>query len=314
MQTGRYFAISVMSVLCCHAVIASNFVISPMSESQIQGAIFIDSLSVPSPGEVFAAMNKVCRPNWATLVLPISAPVSTERSQLALAVGVLSANGYIAVEAQDGQQVKNVGREMMSVAKSLGISESLMGRGNSLIQFADNSDWEALAGELEATENEVKATMVGQKDKELVTLTSAAAWLRGLQVVTTVILASPTLQGAEVIDQSSLARHLLLQLDALPIRVRKSERVITVHDSLDQIAAILEKRNKLPDSSLGKKRIEIQKIHQLAAGAVQAIMTSASAPSQIPSIPPIPMPRIPGVSEVHGVSNNSPAVITPSKP
>ena len=311
MQTGRYFASSVMSVLCCHAVIASNSVISPMSESQIQGAIFIDSLSVPSPGEVFAAMNKVCRPNWATLVLPISAPVSTERSQLALAVGVLSANGYIAVEAQDGQQVKNVGREMMSVAKSLGISESLMGRGNSLIQFADNSDWEALAGELEATENEVKATMVGQKDKELVTLTSAAAWLRGLQVATTVILANPTLQGAEVIDQSSLARHLLLQLDALPTRIRKSERVVMVYDSLDQIATILEKSNKSPDHSLEKKRIEIQKIQQLAAGAVQAIMTSASAPA---SIPPIPMPQVPGVPQVQGASNISPAVITPSKP
>jgi len=311
MQTGRYFAISVMSVLCCHAASASNPVISPMSESQIQGAIFIDSLSVPSPGEVFAAMNKVCRPNWATLVLPISAPVSTERSQLALAVGVLSANGYIAVEAQDGQQVKNVGREMMSVAKSLGISESLMGRGNSLIQFADNSDWEALAGELEATENEVKATMVGQKDKELVTLTSAAAWLRGLQVATTVILANPTLQGAEVIDQSSLARHLLLQLDALPTRIRKSERVVMVYDSLDQIAAILEKSNKSPDPSLEKKRIEIQKIQQLAAGAVQAIMTSASAPA---SIPPIPMPQVPGVPQAQGASNISPAVTTPSKP
>jgi len=259
-------------------------------------------------------MNKVCRPNWATLVLPISAPVSTERSQLALAVGVLSANGYIAVEAQDGQQVKNVGREMMSVAKSLGISESLMGRGNSLIQFADNSDWEALAGELEATENEVKATMVGQKDKELVTLTSAAAWLRGLQVATTVILANPTLQGAEVIDQSSLARHLLLQLDALPTRIRKSERVVMVYTSLDQIAAILEKSKKLPDSSLGKKRIEIQKIQQLATGAVQAIMTSTSAPSPIPSIPPIPMPQVPGVPQVQGASNISPAVITPSKP
>jgi hypothetical protein len=87
-----------------------------------------------------------------------------------------------------------------------------------------------------------------------------------------------------------------------------------VYDSLDQIAAILEKSNKSPDSSLEKKRIEIQKIQQLAAGAVQAIMTSASAPSPIPSIPPIPMPQVPGVPQVQGASNISPAVITPSKP
>ena len=82
-----------------------------MTEPQKKAAVFLDVLSVPSPGEVFAAINKACRPNWATLVTPATAPVTTERPQLALAVGVLTANGYVAVEAQDGQQVKNVGRE-----------------------------------------------------------------------------------------------------------------------------------------------------------------------------------------------------------
>ena len=87
-----------------------------MTESQKKGALFSDDLSIPSAGEVFAALNAPCHPNWVTLLTPATAPVTTDRAQLALAVGVLAANGYIAVEAQDGQQVKNIGREMMSLA------------------------------------------------------------------------------------------------------------------------------------------------------------------------------------------------------
>ena len=65
------------------------------------------------------------------------------------------------------------------------------------MEFAANDAWDSLADELEATENEVKASMVEQKDHVLVTLTSAAAWLRGLDVATQVVLSSETLQGSK---------------------------------------------------------------------------------------------------------------------
>ena len=220
MLTGRHFAILALATLTCPWVLASASALPPMTDAQRQGALFLDALSVPSPGEVFSALNKSCRPNWGALVTVATAPVTSDRSQLALAVGVLAANGYIAVEAQDGQQVKNVGREMMALAKALGVSQSLLGRGNSLIEFADSNSWDALADELEATENEVKTTMVEQKDRHLVTLTSAAAWLRGLEVASGVVLGSDTLQGSQVIGQPDLARQLASQLGSLPERMR----------------------------------------------------------------------------------------------
>ena len=210
MVTGRHFAIPafLISLFLCLPARGATPSIPPMTEAQRGEAVFLDAMSIPCPGEVFVALNKVCRPNWATLVTPATAPVTTDRAQLALAVGVLAANGYIAVEAQDGQQVRNVGREIMSVAKALGVSQSLLGRGNSLMEFAENNAWEALADELEATENEVKATMVEQKDRDLVCMTSAAAWLRGFEIASGVVLATESLQGIEVIRQPELASKL----------------------------------------------------------------------------------------------------------
>jgi len=244
-------------------------VIEPMTEAQKLGAVFYDPLSIPSPGEVFAALNKECHPNWLTFGIPVAAPVTTDRNQLALAVGVLVANGYIAVEAQDGQQVKNIGRDILSVAKSLGISKNLMSRGNSLIEFAKNNAWDSLADELEATENEVKRTMVEQKDRSLVSLISAAAWLRGVDVATKIILSDDSLRGIALIRQPELARHLASELEALPERVKKRPLVVQVRQCLDYVAVQLESMGSTPD----EERPVLKNIHDKCTQLVSAIFS-----------------------------------------
>ncbi|MCE9587089.1 MAG: hypothetical protein K8R57_02110 [Verrucomicrobia bacterium] len=287
MLTGRHFGVLALMAIGCHGAQSMDPVNAHMTEPQKKAAVFLDALSVPSPGEVFAALNKACRPNWATLVTPATAPVTTERPQLALAVGVLTANGYVAVEAQDGQQVKNVGRELMALAKSLGVSQSLLGRGNSLIEFADNNNWDALADELEATENEVKNTMMGQKDRDLVVLTSAAAWLRGLEVATGVVLSSDSLQGAGALYQPELARRLATELDSLPDRMKRGALVPAVKRTMETAASLLETQDTKTDT----QRKNYTKIHDDCSAVVKAILSSSmKAPSTIPSPLPGPTP------------------------
>jgi len=286
MLTGRHFAMLVLAVLSCREANAAVPVIAPMTESQKQAAVFLDALSIPSPGEVFAALNKSSHPNWAALITPAEAPLTTDRSQLALAVGVMAANGYIAVEAQDGQQVKNIGREMMTSAKALGVSQNLMGRGDSLMEFAANDAWDSLADELEATENEVKASMVEQKDHVLVTLTSAAAWLRGLDVATQVVLSSETLQGASLIRQQELARRLSIQLDTLPERMKHDGLVSRVKATLDNVTQLLGSH---PDSIEAERRM-IQQIHDSTSGLVKEILSSSETPAAAASAQPASPP------------------------
>ena len=124
------------------------------------------------PGEFFAAINKLDRPNWKQLVRVGTPEATSNRAQIALVLGTLVADGYIAVEAQDGQGVKNIGKEIINLAKKLNVSQSVLGRGNSINDFAENNDWNALREELEATQNEVKLDMFEQKDSNLVTLVS----------------------------------------------------------------------------------------------------------------------------------------------
>jgi hypothetical protein len=215
-----------------------------LTPHQRRGAVYLDDISLPSSGEIFAAINKMSRPNWAVLSHGGAAPVTTDRAQLALVVGLLVTNGYIAVEAQDGQQVKNIGRDIMTLSKALGVSQSILSRGNNLIEFADHGEWDPLRQELEATENEVKTTMIEQQDLSLVTLTSAGAWLRGLEVAAGIVLSNYSSEGAALLNQPVLARHLASNLEELPPKLKSNPLVIEVKETLIHIATILEKADR----------------------------------------------------------------------
>src|SRR4029450_4445659 len=86
------------------------------------------------------------------------------------------------VKAKDSQQVKNIGSDIIRLAKALGVSENVLSRGNSINEFAEHNEWDALQEELEATQNEVKSSMQTHRDQDLVILVSLGGWIRGVQV------------------------------------------------------------------------------------------------------------------------------------
>ncbi len=138
--------------------------------------------TVPTPAEFFGAIDKISRPDWAAFYRDPGPTSFPARPQTAFNLGVLVTDGYIAVEAQDGQQVKNTGKDIIALARALGVGDNVLARGKSIADFADKNDWFALREELEATTNEVRRAMIDQRDEQLASLILAGAWLRALQV------------------------------------------------------------------------------------------------------------------------------------
>src|SRR3954468_20590335 len=95
----------------------------PLPPGELAGAIRIDSLTIPTPGELFASLEKPGKPDWAGQYRTPIPMTYRNRAQIALNLGGLIADGFIAVEAQDSQQVKNIGTDIIKLAKALGVSE-----------------------------------------------------------------------------------------------------------------------------------------------------------------------------------------------
>src|ERR1700688_4228431 len=187
------------SALACFVLIGAEPARLPAD--QLAKAVRNDSITIPTPGELFAALEKPGKPNW---VGQMRGPVGMNyknRAQIALNLGGLIADGFIAVEAKDSQQVKNIGTEIIKLAKALGVSENVLSRGNSINEFAENDEWDALQEELEATQNEVKSSMQTHRDEDLVILVSVGGWIRGTQAVSAAVMQNYDERAAYVLRQ-----------------------------------------------------------------------------------------------------------------
>src|SRR5437764_8280857 len=206
---------------------------------QLAKAVRNDSITIPTPGELFAALEKPGKPNW---VGQMRGPISTSyrnRAQIALNLGSLIADGFIAVEAKDGQQVKNIGSDIIKLAKALGVSEKLLACGNSINEFAEHSEWDTVQEELEATENEVKSSMQTHADQDLVILVTLGCWILGTQVVTAAIMQDYNEDSAKVLRQPALVRFMQSKINEISPELRGEPLVKNVSEQLGEIEKLV---------------------------------------------------------------------------
>jgi hypothetical protein len=242
------------------------FAAETIPPEQLSKAIKIDSLTIPTPGELFAALEKPGKPDWAGQYrTPI--PVSyRNRAQIALNLGGLVADGFIAVEAQDSQQVKNIGTDIIKLAKALGVSENVLSRGNSINEFAENSEWDALQEELEATQNEVKTSMQSHRDQDLVILVSLGGWIRGTQVVSASIIKNYDERSAKVLRQPAVISFIHTKMNEIGTELRNEPLVKTVTDQLSALEKLVTfQSGKAPTLE------EVRKVNQAVSKLIEEI-------------------------------------------
>jgi hypothetical protein len=233
---------------------------------QLAKAARSDSISIPTPGELFAALGKTGKTNWAGQYRGPIPVTYSNRAQIALNLGGLIADGFIAVEAKDGQQVKNIGSDIIKLAKALGVSEKLLGRGSSINEFAENNEWDTLQEELEATQNEVKSSMQSHADQDLVILVTLGGWIRGTQVVTSAIVQNYNEQSAKVLRQPALVHFMQTKINEMSPDLRDQPVVKNVSEQLATIEKLVSfPAGKAPDVE------EVRKVSQAVSKMMEEI-------------------------------------------
>jgi hypothetical protein len=233
---------------------------------QLAKAARSDSITIPTPGELFAALEKPGKTNWAGQYRGPIPVTYRDRAQIALNLGGLIADGFIAVEAKDGQQVKNIGADIIKLAKALGVSEKLLGRGSSINEFAENNEWDTLQEELEATQNEVKASMQSHADQDLVILVTLGGWIRGTQVVTSAIMQNYDERSAKVLRQPALVRFMQSKINEMSPELRDEPLVKDVSNELSKIEKLVSfPASKAPDVE------EVRKVNEAVSRMMQEI-------------------------------------------
>ena len=102
----RFF--KTVGVLCGFALCA-NAAQVPQHININQLSTTVEDVVVPLPNEIFGALNKLGTVNWRAHVRSDKGPNLTERPRIALLLGTVIADGFIAVQAEDAATVKEIG-------------------------------------------------------------------------------------------------------------------------------------------------------------------------------------------------------------
>jgi len=84
----------------------------------------VEDVVVPLPNEIFGALNKLGAVNWKEHVRSDKGTNFTERPRIALLLGAVIADGFVAVQAEDAPAVKEIGQRVLALAKGIGVGNS----------------------------------------------------------------------------------------------------------------------------------------------------------------------------------------------
>jgi hypothetical protein len=202
----------------------------------------IAEVVVPIPAEVFGSLDKFSSSNWRLVQIDglAHARPHGDGTQIALLLGVSIGEGFIAVEAHDAAEVKDVGAAVLRLARALGIQPIVMRRSRSIVDLADKNDWPAVRKEWDAVLPDVQEGMKQLKSEQLSQLVSLGGWLRGTRALTALILQRYSADDAELLRQTALLDRFEKQLS----QMRPNPKVAKMHEGVQQMKTLVASSGK----------------------------------------------------------------------
>ena len=217
----------------------------------------IDDVVVPVPSEIFGVLDKLGpKPNWTAVQRPPKGVVQPigDQPQIALLLGSVIAEGFIAVEAEDSEGVKQIGKSVLNLATALAVKNSVIKRSNSIIAGADKKDWMTVRRELDGALEDVKGAMAELNSEALSQLISLGGWIRGTEALTAVVGRSYSQDGAELLHQPLLLDHFEKRLAGLKPKL-KTPLVTKVQKGILEIRPFVGLTEGAPISEKSVKEI-----------------------------------------------------------
>lgn len=217
----------------------------PSQSAAIKGVL------VPVPKEIFDTLDKFANSNWHAMQRPELAQQKPHRDQAeaALLLGVVIAEGFIAVEAEDAAEVKSVGRQVLKLARGLGVEKAALKRSRSIVEYAEKGDWPAVRKEWDGVLPDVQQGMKELRSEPLAQLVSLGGWLRGADALTALVLQNYSNQAAEPLRQPALLDHFNERLAGMGDNIRTNPIIVRVREGIQKARPLVA-----PDAPISQEK------------------------------------------------------------
>ena len=230
----------------------------------------IDGVLVPVPNEIFRALEAFRDSNWQPVLRPDLATMQTTgiSAQIALSLGLVIAEGFLAVAAEDATAVEDLGKAALKLARALGVEKSVLARGNSIIDHAGKKDWVAVREEWSGVNADLKEAMVEIGSEPLSQLVSLGGWLRGAEALSALVSQHYSTEAAQLLHQPVLLDYFGKRVSQMEDKIRADPAVIEMEKGIIRLRPLFGSENQTPISAQ-----QVKEIRTIAAELVKSIDT-----------------------------------------
>ncbi len=201
--------------------------------------VVVEASVIPIPLEIFTSLDKLGTQDWSKQVDEREIRLDANRSRTAMLFGLVVSDGFIAVQAQDKEAVRRVGREVLRLSSSLGVASSVEQHANAIVNAAGQGDWPVVRKELDKTRQTVLNKMTELRDDELVALVSLGGWLGGTQALAAVLKQNYSVEGSDLLNQPDLVKQLKQDFNTLPARAKRGKVFTQVTQTLEHLESLM---------------------------------------------------------------------------
>jgi len=249
-------------LICCLGAAAGSGVAQdrqPDDIEHIREELGVNDFTAPSIEIVLRELNELKPVPFDKIWRDLPDATPQDRPRLALEMGAVIADGFLAVAAEKQSRIEPVGRVLLKYARGLGVAEHVNKHTRSILEKAARQQWKEIKQELVRTQAEVEAAMLSLKDEEIAHLIALGGWLRGLEMTSAVVVDSYTPERAVRLIQPELLDYFIDRVSTLNPNLRSSPLGQTIERDLKEVKRII---TKPPDTPLAES--DAKRIHDIA--------------------------------------------------
>lgn len=229
----------------------------------------VNDVVIPVPSEVFNALDKLGgNPNWGgQLPNEESKYHPTRPPQIAMLLGTVIADGFIAVEAKDSAKVNDIGRRVIELASALSVKDSVLIHCNAITQAAKDGEWSKVRSELDKTQHSVNDAMTALHDQDAAELISISGWLRGTEALSSLVSKDYQADRADLLHQPDMLSTFESQIARMdPKKILANPQVSALREGLKKIKPLIDVKG---NDSIPQKAVE--EINEICSVLVKSI-------------------------------------------
>ncbi|MFM7182843.1 MAG: hypothetical protein ACKO2G_15455 [Verrucomicrobiales bacterium] len=215
--------------------------LAPVPEDLLEDEVFrqevgINAFTAPSIRKIFTQLADMGAIPYEKVKREVPAVPGTDRLGVALNLGTIIADGFLAVQCERYGEMEGLGKAVLDHAELLGTGRHIKPHSKSLLEHASLQQGDELKEDLAKTQRDIEREMADLRDVDIAHLVSLGGWSRAFEVGCQSVGAAFTSEHARLIARLDIVRYYQSQLEGLHPNLQERPQVVTLRKSLAELA------------------------------------------------------------------------------